>query len=214
MDTSLTPEQPQIPLKNTTLPKVKIRKVLLISAYLASIPCFVIFLILFSLTVKYQNNGYVSRQLHQPHFQALPSDSGESSVTIERQDGRIQALDEFFSDYDSPLYGYAQLIVEEADAHNIDYRLIPAIAMQESTLCRKVISDSHNCWGYGIYGGKVRKFASYEEGIKTVTESLARKYVKKGYDNPHEIVTKYTPSDTGRWAEVVTLIMSRLKERI
>ena len=36
-----------------------------------------------------------------------------------------------------------------------DYRLLPAIAMQESTLCRSIPVDSHNCWGWGIYGDKV-----------------------------------------------------------
>ena len=86
--------------------------------------------------------------------------------------------------------------------------------MQESTLCKRVIKNSHNCWGYGIYGGKVTKFADYDEAIKTVTSTLARKYVQKGLVNPHDIVKLYTPSDTGKWPQVVSLIMQKLSDSL
>ena len=204
-------ENKNSPQKSKRFP---LKKVLFTSSYLASIPLFILTLVLFSLSVKYEGNGYISRQLHKPQFQAVPTQNNLSSVELTSEDGRAEALDEFFAEYDSPLEGHAQTIISEADSHNIDYRLLPAIAMQESTLCKKVIKDSFNCWGFGIYGGKVTRFRDYDHAIQVITETLSKKYVMKGYESPEEIVKKYTPSDTGRWPEVVSMIMSRLKNEI
>lgn len=187
---------------------------LLIFSYLSAVPLFLVILILFSLATKYESNGYISRQQHKPQFQALPDEANPSFISVENHDARVEALDQFFADYDSPLEGHARTIVDEADSHKIDYRLLPAIAMQESTLCKKVIKDSFNCWGFGIYGGKVTRFDNYDHAIKVITETLSKKYIQKGYESPEEIVLKYTPSDTGRWPEVVNMIMTRLKDSI
>mgnify|MGYP003393961999 FL=1 len=83
--------------------------------------------------------------------------------------------------------------------------------MQESTLCKKIIKGSHSCWGFGIYGGKVTRFESYDGAIKQITKTLALKYVHNGYADIKDIVRKYTPSDTGRWEGVVSMIMDRLE---
>lgn len=189
-------------------------KVVFVASYLSAIPIFIVFVVLFSLYAKYDVNGYISRQNLSLHYQALPEANNNSLVSVEAEDGRIQALEEFFESYNSPLKSYASVIVSEADKHNIDYRLIPAIAMQESTLCKKIIKDSYNCWGFGIYGGKVTKFANYEEAIETVTRTLSKKYVQKGLEEPHEIVQKYTPSDEGKWANVVNMMMEEIKNTL
>lgn len=194
--------------------KVRAGKIFFIISYFAAIPVFVFFIILFSLALKYEASGQISRQEHSPQFQALPSDGTISSVEVENHDARILSLDEFFASYNSPLEGHAKTIIDEADKNKIDYRLLPAIAMQESTLCKKIIKNSFNCWGFGIYGGKVTKFDNYDHAIKVITSTLAKKYVQKGYVSPEEIVKKYTPSDTGRWPEVVNMIMTRLKASI
>ena len=191
---------------------VKPRKLFFFFFYLRAIPIFLTFLILFSLAIKYESNGYVSRQAHKPQFQALPSDNNTSSIAVESEDGRVEALDDFFASYGSPLEGHAKTIVEEADTHKIDYRLLPAIAMQESTLCKRVIKDSHNCWGFGIYGSKVTRFGSYAEAIKTITSTIDKKYIQKGFVSPEEIVQKYTPSDTGKWPTVVNMMMDKIHQ--
>ncbi len=191
-----------------------LKKVLLVSIYLSAIPIFIVFVMLFSLYAKYDVNGYISRQNISLNYRALPENSNNSTVSLEADDARIQALEELFDTYDSPLVGHAAKIVEEADKHNIDYRLLPSIAMQESTLCKKIIKDSHNCWGFGIYGGKVTKFDNYNEAIETVTRTLSKKYVQAGLEEPHEIVEKYTPSDDGKWANVVNMMMETIKNSL
>lgn len=118
---------------------------------------------------------------------------------------------QFFEKYNSPLTPFAQKVVDEADKYNIDFRLIPSIAMQESNLCKKIIANSFNCWGYGIYGKKVTKFASYSEGIEAVSKTLAKYNQQFGLETPEEIMTKYTPSNTNNWAQSVSYFMSRLQ---
>jgi hypothetical protein len=186
------------------------RRLILLFSYFVTVPVFLLFLLLFSLSVKYESNGYISRQLHKPQYQALPSENDASSVTLQPSDARIAALDAFFAQYHSPLEGHAKTIIAEADKNNIDYRLLPAIAMQESTLCKKVIKNSFNCWGFGIYGKKVTKFDNYDQAITVITSTLAKKYVQKGFVEPEEIVQKYTPGDTGKWSSVVSLVMQKL----
>jgi len=118
---------------------------------------------------------------------------------------------QFFAKYKSPLEPYAKNIVDDADKYTLDFRLLPAIAMQESNLCQKIITDSHNCWGFGIYGKTVTKFESYPEAIDTVTKTLANNYVAGGLNTPDEIMRKYTPSNTGAWADSVNYFMAQLQ---
>jgi len=131
--------------------------------------------------------------------------------SIFRQDARIEIVRQFFAKYKSPLEPFASNVVEQADKYGLDFRLIPSIAMQESNLCQKIIADSHNCWGFGIYGKKVTKFQSYPEAIETVTRTLAQNYVAGGLNTPETIMKKYTPSSNGSWANGVNYFMDRLQ---
>ena len=98
-----------------------------------------------------------------------------------------------------------------AKRYEIDHRLLPAIALQESILCERVPADSHNCWGWGIYGGKVTRFNNYPEAIETITKTLSTKYRDKGLITPFEIAKLYNPANTNNWAENVTKVMNNLK---
>jgi len=116
------------------------------------------------------------------------------------QDIRVANLKYFFRKYDSVLYDQAEFIVKIADQYKLDYRLIPAIAMQESGLCKNIYEGSHNCWGWGIYGNKVTRFDSYEAAIETISRGLKENYIDKGLITPEEIMRKYTPPSAGSWA--------------
>lgn len=123
---------------------------------------------------------------------------------------RVESVQRFLKNYGSPLIPYAEFIVSTSDSYNIDHRLIPAIAMQESNLCKKAPTNSHNCWGYGIYGGKILSFANYQEAIQSVAKGLSQNYKSAGLITPREIMTKYTPSNTGNWALAVEYFMQQL----
>jgi len=143
-------------------------------------------------------------------FAALPAASGTLTTTIGEQDARIAIVKDFFKKYKSDLFPYANDVINAADKYGLDYRLIPAIAMQESNLCKSAPKDSYNCWGFGIYGKKVTKFDNYAEAIDTVTKTLANQYKAKGLETPEQIMTIYTPGSNGSWANGVNYFMNEL----
>jgi len=126
-------------------------------------------------------------------------------------DGRAANLKAFFRKYNSPLYNNAETIVRVSDENKFDYRLLPAIAMQESNLCRVIPYESFNCWGWGIYGTTVTKFESYDEAIDTVGRGIKKYYIDQGLTTPSQIMEKYTPSSNGSWAHGVNTFLKALE---
>jgi len=140
-------------------------------------------------------------------FQVL----GVYKTEVQLADGRIANLKNFFRKYNSPLYDYAELIISVSDKHRFDYRLLPAIAMQESNLCRYIPENSYNCWGWGIYGDQVIRFSSYEEAIEKVAAGIKKEYIDKGLVTASMIMKKYTPSSPGTWARGVNTFLKMLE---
>ena len=167
---------------------------------------------------------YIAYQKTSPHFSngvnisgksiayaSLPTFRNISEGKIEQKDARIELVRQFFLRYDSPLEPYANEVVAKADQYGLDFRLMPAIAMQESNLCKKAPENSYNCWGFGIYDSKIKRFSGYAEAIDIVTKTLAEQYKKNGLKTPEEIMTRYTPSSNGSWAYSVSHFMNILQ---
>lgn len=136
---------------------------------------------------------------HKFTFSAPPLVPGVQNPAITLVDPRVANLKSFFRRHDSPLYDLAEKIIEVSDKYNLDYRLLPSIAMQESGLCRSIPENSFNCWGWGINSSQTIRFASFEEGIETVARGIKIGYVDKGLITPEDIMAKYAPSST-TWA--------------
>ncbi len=103
-----------------------------------------------------------------------------------------------------PLYGYGAKMIEEANKNDLDWRLLPAIAVRESTggkfACKKVKFNPFG-WGSCKIG-----FNSYDNAIETVAKNLGgnnprtkmhyedktTEEILKAY-NPPSIVPKYVP---------------------
>lgn len=141
----------------------------------------------------------------------LPETTSPYQPKIFLADNRIANLKAFFRKYNSPLYHYAQKIVEISDKYHFDYRLLPAIAMQESNLCLKIPENSYNCWGWGIYGDKVTRFSSYDEAIEVIAKGIKTEYLDKGLITASQIMKKYTPPSQGSWAYGVNLFLKALE---
>jgi len=175
---------------------------------------FVLFLALaylsyFSYT-KSANNDLLSRVNKSVAFAALPSSDNLLEDQILSRDGRTENLRDFFARYNSPLEPFSNKLIEASEKYDLDYRLLPAIAMQESNLCKKAPSNSYNCWGFGIYGKKVISFSGFEEAIEAVAKTLSKDYKAIGLVTPEQIMTKYTPSNNGSWAYAVSHFMNQL----
>ena len=93
----------------------------------------------------------------------------------------------------------------------MDFRLLVAIAQQESNLCKKIPEGTHNCWGWGIHSKGTLGFDSYPEAIETVSQGIRRDYLNKGYTTPEEIMKKYTPSSPGTWAFGVNKFLGQME---
>lgn len=148
---------------------------------------------------------------NQFRFSAAPFVLGAYTTDISLSDGRAANLKSFFRKYNSPLYDNAETIVKVSDQYQFDYRLLPAIAMQESNLCKYIPEDSYNCWGWGIYGNTVLRFDSYDEAIETVGKGIKNEYLDKGLLTASAIMQKYTPSSKGSWAHGVNTFLKALE---
>jgi len=149
--------------------------------------------------------------LKQPVVYAALPDADvvfEGSATM--TDSRVTTLADFFASYHSPLAPFAANIVNKADSYGIDYRLVPAIAMQETTLCKKTLpSAKYNCWGFGVWGHTVTSFASYTEAIDTISKYFAKRK-ERGIDTLDAIGNIYNPGNTNHWKENVAYVMGQL----
>ena len=144
-------------------------------------------------------------------YASLPSSIPSVSTSIEFADARPQIIKNYLVAYNSPLVPYANLLVQAADKYNLDFRLVTAIAQQESNLCKIIPPGSYNCWGWGIHSKGTLGFESFEEGIETVSQGLRKEYLDKGYSTIEEIMSKYTPSSNGSWANGVNKFMGQME---
>lgn len=147
-------------------------------------------------------------------YSALPGSQVEVDGGIEYTDARAKIIENFFEKYNSILAFYASTFIAASDKYHLDYRLLPAISMQESNGGKRVIKDSYNPFGFGIYGSKALKFNSWDEGIEVVSRSLREDYLNEGLTTPERIMEKYTPpslSKGGTWAKGVTSFMEELR---
>lgn len=146
------------------------------------------------------------------NYSAAPFANEKSYANAELSDGRVANLKIFLRKHNSPLYDFAESIVAVSDKNKFDYRLLPAIAMQESNLCKKIPEDSYNCWGWGIYGDQVIRFSSYDEAIEIVGQGIKKEYLDKGLITASSIMQKYTPSSpNGSWARGVNHFLQVLE---
>ncbi len=142
------------------------------------------------------------------------TDKDEEEAKLEDSRAKkAQAIDVYFKKYDMPLNGTGMKMVLEAEKNDIDWRLLPAIAVRESTggkfACKKV-TNSFFGWG----SCKIN-FKSTEEAIEIVAKNL-------GGNNPNtdhyyagktvkEILQKYNPpSIVPNYAPQVMKIMDNI----
>lgn len=144
-------------------------------------------------------------------FASLPVDTPSINGYAISADARPELIRQYLAYYNSPLEPYAGKIVEVADKYSLDYRLITAIAQQESNLCKIIPPQTYNCWGWGIHSKGTLGFDSFEEGIEIVSKGLKEEYIDKGYTIPDEIMTKYTPLSNGSWAFGVNKFMGDME---
>ncbi len=136
------------------------------------------------------------------------------TVAVAAGDARAALLENFLRRYKSPLQPHdewGRKLVEIADRYCIDFRLLPAMAMQESNLCKNIPEGSYNCLGFGIHEKGTLAFDRYEDNFDRAGREIKRFYIDKGRLTPEDIMRKYTPHSDGSWADSVNQWMSEMK---
>lgn len=144
-------------------------------------------------------------------YAALPAEQPLISTSATASDARVEIVRQYLTKYYSPLEPFANLIVAVSDQYGLDYRLLVAIAQQESNLCKKAPSGSFNCWGWGIHSAGTLNFPDYATAISEVGRGIREDYVDKGYDTVERMMVKYTPLSDGSWAIGVNQFLAEME---
>lgn len=126
---------------------------------------------------------------------------------------KADAIDAYFKEHDMPLEGTGIKMVKEAEANDLDWRLVAAIAIRESTggkfACKKVDNNPFG-WGSCKIG-----FDSIDEAIETVARNLGgnNPNTAKHYNNKttEQILKAYNPPKIApRYVQQVISIMNEI----
>ncbi len=124
----------------------------------------------------------------------------DSVITTQEQDNlkkQAEHVDAYFASHDAPLEGYGMKFVLEAKKNDIDWRLLPAIAMRETTggkqACKNPKAPNNN---FG-WGSCKRGFESVDQSIEHISKTLSGnnptvKHYKDGMTT-EQILKKYNP---------------------
>lgn len=117
-------------------------------------------------------------------------------------DARETILRKFLKDVSSPVASYAATFIEEADAHHLDWRLLPSLAIVETGGGRKTRRNNIFGWANGA-----SRFSTAAEAIHHVAEALAEARPYRGKDLKGKMAA-YNPSPG--YLRIVTGVMRRI----
>lgn len=161
--------------------------------------------------VNIEANGTLA--LNQAIDPAVSAKADLDAQILKIRAEKAGAIDAYFAEHDMPLEGMGMKMVEEAEKNDLDWRLLPAIAVRESTGgkfdCKKA---ENNPFGWGSC--KI-SFKSEEEAIETVAINLGgnNSNTAHHYDNKtvKEILQAYNPpSIVPKYANQVMSIMDKI----
>jgi len=117
-------------------------------------------------------------------------------------DLRESVLRRFFKDHKCPAESFAGVFIAEADAHGLDWRLLPSLAFVESGAGKQ--ARGNNLFGWA--NGKTR-FGSISEAIHEVAHALSEGTY---YRNKDLVAKLRTYNKNQGYQELVTGVMERI----
>lgn len=130
------------------------------------------------------------------HITAAAGTAQILGTSVIAGDARALLLQSFLEQHNSPMAPYADLIVREADADGLDFRLVVAIAMCESNLGKRMPKkDEFNAWGIAVYTGanNGKAFDSWPHAIAWVSKYIKSKYYDRGITDLKDIGAIWAP---------------------
>lgn len=151
-------------------------------------------------TVEIEQSNIENLDINKTHYTTNTSTASTSNQI------KIENIRKYLIKRNSPLADYAKEFVDAANTYGIDYRLVAAISIIESSggiHCFR----TYNAWGWGKSG-----FDSWEDGIWAVSKGLG-KYYAGGRDTPEKIATRYCPPNAVKWGNNVSYIMNQIENQ-
>ncbi len=128
----------------------------------------------------------------------------QNSAPIEKlyeDQAKADRIRAFYAQWNAPMAAQADYIVEVANLFGIDWRLLPAISVVES-------SGGNYCFrNYNPFGWGKMNFASFEDAIYTVGEGIANGYRTS---NPYLMAPTYNPVTPESWGSKVDMLMKSI----
>lgn len=136
----------------------------------------------------------------------------QEEITLQKErEVKAAKIDAYYARHNLPLEGYGMEMVLAAEANNLDWRLLPAIAMRETTGGKFACKQNPFGWGSCKIG-----FESFSHAITSVAEHLGGNNVRtarfyKGKDLRGILTTYNPPSVVPTYADEVISIMKRIE---
>lgn len=169
---------------------------------------------IFDLFIYVLLNGHLSNVGAQevlPEVPVIPY-----TIEVEKKDDRIEKLSKFFRSYNSELAGESATFIEVSDEYSIDWRILPSIAMVESSGGKHTPS----CAEFNSFGWSSRtspcgfyRFTSYKESIEHVAEKIGtgRTYIAfQTTGEVSDLAKKYNPGEAIDWTKKVKFFIKKL----
>lgn len=143
-------------------------------------------------------------------------------IEVLSKEAKASAINAYFEDRGMPLAGHGMGLVLAAEKYDLDYRLLAAIAVRETTggehACPKTYQRTGDMgYKYNVFGwGSCKiKFKSYEHGFEILAKNLSGNNPNTAFHyedkNTKEILQAYNPpSIVPRYAEQVMKIMDTI----
>jgi hypothetical protein len=127
-------------------------------------------------------------------------------------DTRAERIEAYFGKWNLPLGEHSEFLVEMADKYNLDWRLLPAIGMRETTGGKFACYNNPFGWG----SCKI-KFDTFEEAIETLARNLGGENPKTAsyYKNKttEEKLYYYNGTVVPSYPSEVVKIMDRIQSQ-
>ncbi len=142
----------------------------------------------------------VAKALEEQKHQELYIDTDKNF------DKKVENIEKYLSRRGAPLSKEARFMVIMANKFNLDYRLVPAISIIESSGGLRNYRK-YNAWGWG--GAKGFTFKSWEHSIYVVSRGM-NGYYSLGLDTPEKMAPRYNPHTPNEWGRKVRMVMNHI----
>lgn len=172
--------------------------------------------------------GAIERLSQQQRLPSLDADDGETLGVADGEvdaapadeplaytaaDGEVVTPERIFAFLDgrnAPLADQAETFVTAGIAHDVDPRVVVAIAIAESDAGKMHPEGTYNAWGWGGSGGPrgLRAWDSWEQSIDQYTERLGELYDTDDVD--WDFASTYCPPNTQWWFDTVNWAIGQI----